>query len=105
MPEHHCVGSSFLAVFAQTSGCSGSQHNAPQPSPVLQRPTPRSCRSQLGHFPSCSCWDTAARLGKNHRERQDVREDINPTHTPGKTSLKSQGKRLDSESFPLKILI
>lgn len=38
-------------------------------------------------------------------ERRDVCEDINPTHTPGKISLKSQGKSLDSESFPLKILI
>lgn len=38
-------------------------------------------------------------------ERRDMCEDINPTHTPGRTSLKSQGKRLDSEGFPLKILI
>lgn len=38
-------------------------------------------------------------------ERRDMCKDINPTHTPGKISLKSQGKRLDSESFPLKILI
>lgn len=38
-------------------------------------------------------------------ERRDMHDDINPTRTPGRTSLKSQGKRLDSEGFPLKILI
>lgn len=27
------------------------------------------------------------------RERQDMCKDINPAHTPGRTSLKSQGKR------------
>lgn len=91
--EHRCVGSSFLDVFARTSGCSGSQHNALQPSPTLQCPAPCSCWSQLGHFTTCSCCDTAAQLQKNDQGTADMCEDINPTHTPGCIMLKSRGKR------------
>lgn len=101
-PEHHCVGSSFPAVFAQTSGCGGSQHDAPQPNPVLQRPSPRASSTTSPPAPAGTQLLSSKRtIGK----RQDMCKNINPTHTPGRTLLKSHGKRLESEDFPLKILI
>jgi len=105
MPEHHCVGSSFPAAFAQTSGCGGSQHDALQPSlrSSVRLPPPAGASSATS--PPAPAGTQLLSSKRTIGERQDMCKDINPTHTPGTTLLKSQGERLYSEGFPFKILI